>query len=271
LFILKAYGDFMMKKQWLDRSIGGMQCLLLCILFLFSFSSFAGVPSGEKIKPIGLMSEPASVKGHVLVKFKNSNQQQNIQSLSALGVNVEKYYAHVGNIALLTINDESVSVKEMIHRLNQTAGNLIEYAEPNYVVQVLGAPNDTKFSDLWGMHNTGQTGGTVDADIDAVEAWDIVTDASNIVVAVIDTGVDYTHPDLVSNMWVNPGEIAGNGIDDDGNGHIDDIHGIDTINNDSDPMDDGSHGTHVAGTIGGTGNNNQGVTGVAWNVQIMAL
>jgi subtilisin family serine protease len=104
-----------------------------------------------------------------------------------------------------------------------------------------------------------------------VEAWNIATDASNTVIAVIDTGVDYTHPDLAGNMWVNPGELAGNDIDDDGNGYIDDIYGIDTINNDSDPMDDGYHGIHVAGTIGGTGNNSEGVTGVAWRVQVIKI
>jgi subtilisin family serine protease len=270
-FILRNREDCIMKQQILNRSIGGMQLILLCILFLFSFSAFAGVPSGEKIKSTKLTTEPASVKGQVLVKFKSANQEQNIRSIFALGVSVEKYYTHVGNIALLTINDETVSVKEMVQRLNQTAGHLIEYAEPNYKVQILGTPNDSRFNDLWGMHNTGQTGGVADADIDAVEAWNIATDASSVVIAIIDTGVDYTHPDLVSNMWVNPGEIAGNGIDDDGNGHIDDVHGVDFANGDSDPMDDNSHGTHVAGTIAGTGNNNQGVTGVAWTAQVMAI
>ena len=110
-----------------------------------------------------------------------------------------------------------------------------------------------------------------DADIDAVEAWDISTGSSSIKVAVIDTGVDYTHPDLVDNMWTNPGEIAGNGIDDDENGFIDDVHGWDFANDDSDPMDDHSHGTHCAGTIGGVGNNGIGVAGVCWDVEIVAL
>ena len=90
-------------------------------------------------------------------------------------------------------------------------------------------------------------------------------------VGVIDTGIDYNHPDLAANMWTNPGEIAGNGIDDDGNGYVDDIHGYDFVNNDGDPMDDHCHGTHCAGTIGGVGNNGVGVAGVNWTVKLVAL
>ncbi|MHC4362930.1 MAG: S8 family serine peptidase, partial [Planctomycetota bacterium] len=132
--------------------------------------------------------------------------------------------------------------------------------------------NDPRFDDLWGMHNMGQTGGTVDADIDAPEAWDIATGSSDIVVAVIDTGVDYTHVDLAANMWVNEDEYYGTpGVDDDGNGYVDDIYGYDFCNYDPDPMDDHYHGTHCAGTIGGVGDNGEGVAGVCWDVRIMAL
>ncbi|NEO56228.1 MAG: S8 family serine peptidase [Okeania sp. SIO3B5] len=125
---------------------------------------------------------------------------------------------------------------------------------------------------MWALHNTGQTGGTADADIDAPEAWDIQTGSNNVVVGVIDTGIDYTHPDLVNNMWTNPGETPGNGIDDDGNGYVDDVYGYDFAYGDSDPFDpiDG-HGTHVAGTIGADGNNGQGVVGVNWDVDLMAI
>jgi len=146
----------------------------------------------------------------------------------------------------------------------------VEYAEPNFIVSILATPNDPRFGELWGLHNTGQSGGTPDADIDAPEAWDITTGSSNVVVAVIDTGVDYAHEDLAVNMWTNPLEIPANGIDDDGNGYIDDIYGIDTFNNDSDPFDDHGHGTHVSGTIGGVGDNGIGVAGVNWDVKIIA-
>ena len=90
-------------------------------------------------------------------------------------------------------------------------------------------------------------------------------------VAIIDTGIDYTHPDLAANIWTNPGEIAGDGIDNDGNGYVDDVHGYDFVNNDGDPMDDHFHGTHTAGTVGAVGNNGVGVTGVNWQVKLMAL
>ena len=153
-------------------------------------------------------------------------------------------------------------------------GDLI-YFEPSHMISI-GAtanatPNDPRFGTLYGLHNVGQSGGTVDADIDATEAWQVSAGSENVIVAVIDTGIDHTHPDLVDNIWVNPGEIAGNGIDDDGNGFIDDVHGYDFVNDDGDPFDDQGHGTHVAGTIGATGNNGVGVVGVSWDVSLMGL
>ena len=147
----------------------------------------------------------------------------------------------------------------------------VEYVEPDYEVKLQVVPNDEKFSELWGMNNTGQTGGTVDADIDAPEAWDIFTGVSCVLVGVIDTGIDYTHPDLADNVWTNPAEIPGNGLDDDGNGYIDDVHGWDFHNRDGDPMDDHSHGTHCSGTIAGRGNNSIGVAGVCWKARLAGL
>jgi len=171
-------------------------------------------------------------------------------------------------IYVFNISDEK-SVESIVQMLQKDPG--IEYAEFDFVYKADVIPNYPRFSELWGLHNTGQSGGTPDADIDAPEAWDYSTGSNSVIVAVIDTGVDYNHQDLSANMWRNPGEIPGNGNDDDGNGYIDDVYGIDTYNNDSDPIDDNGHGTHVAGTIGAIGNNAIGVAGVCWNVKIMAL
>ncbi|CAH2575086.1 Thermitase [Planktothrix rubescens] len=165
-----------------------------------------------------------------------------------------------------------------------------EYIEPDYIITLddvqkpsstqessgkitpqATTPNDPSYSQLWGLNNTGQDGGTPDADIDAPEAWDIQKGDPNLVIGVIDTGVDYDHPDLSANIWTNPGEIAGDGIDNDSNGYTDDVRGWDFAYNDNNPMDVDGHGTHVAGTIAGKGNNGVGVTGVAWNAKIMPL
>ena len=172
----------------------------------------------------------------------------------------------------------SRGVEQLVQTLKSDAR--VEYAEPNYLYYTFGTPNDPQFNQLWGMHNTGQSGGTADADIDAPEAWDVATGAATVIVGVIDTGVDYKHPDLAANMWTNPGEDpwtdpnnanTGNGIDDDGNGYVDDWRGWDFVNNDNDPFDDNGHGTHCSGTIGGAGNNGVGVAGVNWTVKIMPL
>ena len=147
----------------------------------------------------------------------------------------------------------------------------VVYAEPDYLVKANLVPNDPDYEKLWGMSNTGQSSGKPGADISAEEAWDTTTGSRDIIVGVIDSGIDYTHPDLAANMWRNPGEIPDNGIDDDGNGYVDDVYGINAIKLDGDPYDDNEHGTHCAGTIGGVGNNGIGVAGVCWNVSLMAL
>ncbi|NNK48640.1 MAG: S8 family serine peptidase, partial [Gemmatimonadetes bacterium] len=207
------------------------------------------------------------VPGEFIIKFKaGASEQEKELILSDLNATHIKGF---GRIKAALKRMDGLTVEEAIARYGNHPN--IEFIEPNYILTAVETPDDARYDELWGMNNTGQTGGTAGADISAEMAWDVFTGNSNIVVGVIDTGVDYNHPDLVDNIWTNPGEIPGNGIDDDGNGYIDDIHGWDWVNDDADPMDDNGHGTHCSGTIGGVGNNGTGVAGVNWDVRIMGL
>ena len=179
--------------------------------------------------------------------------------------------AHLGGDGLVRVSaPKDLTYQQLRRALGGMAG--FRRLEPDLAVRTAATvSNDPSFGSLWGMHNTGQSGGTPDADIDAPQAWDLARGDGSVVVAVIDTGVDYTHPDLAPNVWRNPGEVAGDNIDNDGNGYVDDVHGWDFFNDDADPMDDDGHGTHVAGTIAAAGNNSTGVVGVNWNAKVMAL
>jgi Subtilase family/Viral BACON domain/Putative binding domain, N-terminal len=153
---------------------------------------------------------------------------------------------------------EGLSVKDAI-ALYSSMPDVVS-AQPNYIYRISVVPNDASFGSLYGM-----------AKIQAPAAWDSTTGSAAVIVAVLDTGIRHTHEDLGANVWQNPGEVAGNSADDDGNGFVDDVIGYDFINNDSNPLDDDGHGTHVSGTIGAVGNNSMGVVGVNWNVRIMAI
>ena len=222
----------------------------------------------------GVSASSFSSQKQIIVKFKKGITLDQ----------VNQYKSLIGAISSRNISltgaqswklPGSISVDNIIQKYR--SNSIFEYIEPDYIITKEDItpqstfPNDPNFNQLWGLNNTGQSGGVVDADIDAPEAWDIQTGNPNLVIGVIDTGVDYNHPDLVNNIWTNPGEIPGDGIDNDGNGYIDDVHGWDFAYNDNDPMDVQGHGTHVAGTIAGKGNNGIGVTGVAWNAKIMPI
>ncbi|MGV3663715.1 MAG: choice-of-anchor D domain-containing protein [Prosthecobacter sp.] len=165
----------------------------------------------------------------------------------------------------------NVDIVQKIKELNATG--LYEYVEPDWIVTVQQVPTDTAFTNgsLWGLRNTGQNGGTPGVDVNAAPAWALTTGSPTVVVGVVDTGIRYTHQDLAGNMWTNPGEVPANGIDDDSNGYVDDVHGINGITGSGNPMDDNNHGTHCAGTIAATGNDAGQHVGVAYNVKLMGL
>lgn len=207
----------------------------------------------------------------------NSQVEENIELQNLITVAEDEGYqiTQESQYSPVMLNFEEADSIEQVLSDREAAQSLpaIRYIEPDYIHTTQAEPNDPSYLDttLWGMHNTGQNGGTNDVDINAPEAWGTRTSAQDVIVGVIDTGVFYNHEDLIDNMWRNPNEIPDNGIDDDGNGFVDDVYGINAIQMNGDPLDDHSHGSHCAGTIGGQGNNEIGVTGVAWDVRIMAL
>lgn len=171
-----------------------------------------------------------------------------------------------------TVYFEPLALKTYSKAL-EVIGTAERGSEPNYIVHAAATPDDPSFNDgtMWGLKNDGSDGGLAGFDIDAEGGWDTQTDASSVVVAVLDTGILMNHADLTGNIWTNPNEVNNNGIDDDGNGYVDDINGYDFYNDDDNPTDDNGHGSHVAGTIGARGDNGTGVTGVCWQVQLMPL
>ncbi len=208
------------------------------------------------------------VPDEILVKFRQGvdESRKDLARFRVFGSR-KKAFKVLQNLEVVKLS-RGVTVEEAV-QISRNNPDVL-YAEPNYIVNTTAIPNDTRFGDMWALNNTGQSGGTPGADIDAASAWNLTTGSSNVIVAVIDSGVDYNHPDLAPNMFRNTADCNNNGIDDDGNGYIDDCYGIDTANDDSNPMDDNNHGTHVAGTIGAAGNNGLGVVGINWNVKIMA-
>ena len=226
-------------------------------------------------------SHPAEqyVEGDAIVNFKPSVDLAGAQrTLEGHSLQFTRYFAFLSQQSgrqLGLVSDTNRTTAQLIAELSSDPE--VEVAEPNYLRWISGSvPNDPMFSQLWGLLNTGQSvngsAGTAGDDIKFVNAWSMAqTSATPVVVAVVDTGVDYTHPDLASSMWTNPGEIPANSTDDDGNGYVDDVYGYDFAGGTSNPSDSGYHGTHISGTIAAAGNNSLGIIGVNCQAKIMAL
>ncbi len=245
--------------------------LFMFVMFIFFFISIHAyaefIEDKEKDKD---EDKKKFKKGEIIVKFKPGVEDHVKENLHKK--NGSKKIKEFKSLRIHCIEiKKDLDIEKAIKKYKDDS--IVEYAEPNFTLTIQTFPDDELFNELWGLYNTGQIyANGVGYDIDAPDAWDINTGDSEVVVAVIDTGIDYNHEDLANNMWINESEYNGSpGVDDDGNGYVDDIYGIDTCNNDSDPMDDKDHGTHAAGTIGAVGNNTIGVTGVNWNVQLMPL
>jgi len=214
------------------------------------------------------------VEGELLVKFRPGvTKAAALKRHQAMGAAVIRGFSLVHGLDHIKL-PPGITVKEAVVRYMSDGD--VEYAEPNYIKKALLIPNDTYFTQQWGLQR-----------VKAPQAWDITTGSSGVTVAVIDTGIDYSHPDLMPNIWVNGKETnCSDGVDNDGNGYIDDCRGWDFTrcasfnasgyctapkSPDNNPMDDNGHGTHVAGIIGAVGNNGIGVAGVGWNIRLMPL
>ena len=223
-------------------------------------------PDGEQL--------PSYLTRQVLVRFSAGLDPKAMGSILAQRNAGDRYAIERAlvpglNLHLVQILD-GTTVNEAILELSSRAGVL--YAAPDHIVTNRDTfPNDTQFNQQYGKHNTGQTGGTPDADIDAPKAWDFSTGTSEFAVAIVDSGVDHGHQDLIGNRWENAAEINGTpGVDDDGNGYVDDLYGWNAYNNNAN-VPATSHGTHVAGIAAAQGDNGIGVAGVSWDAEIVSI
>ena len=232
---------------------GGVLCATTALSF--TSTSATAVPN-DSIIPDATALTHEYVPNALLLRYRDDVPvAQRDDLLSQVNGTVRQSFWLVPGLVSI---DTPMSVPDALKVLG-TRSDVLQYVEPIYVVHAFETiPNDPMFNQLYGMDQ-----------INAPAAWDDHTGNQDFIVCIIDTGLDYTHQDIASNAWNNPGEIAGNGQDDDGNGYVDDVFGYDFYNNDSNPMDDNSHGTHCGGTVGGQGNNGVGVAGVCWNVTLV--
>ncbi|MBP9096349.1 MAG: S8 family serine peptidase, partial [Ignavibacteria bacterium] len=216
-------------------------------------------------------------EGEIIVSLNgDADINKLVSDFSNINLRVKERLIPDMNIYLMEYDkSKSSAVDALISIKSKRDVSIAQFNHTNLVERTVSVttPNDTRFAEQWDMNNTGQSGGTPDADIDAPEAWDIATGGNTalgdtIVVCVVDGGGDLAHPDLT--WWKNYAEIPGNGIDDDLNGYIDDVNGWNAVNNNG-TIASNSHATHCSGTVGAKGNNSQGVAGVNWKVKVMAV
>ena len=224
----------------------------------------------EDIKEAGEISRP-----EILVKFRAGVSEETKREItSRMNDHIEDEIESVAGLAAIDDLDDAdaESVAREYRELSE-----VEYAEPSHEISLHHGggggdhrhPNDPRFMEQWALANDGRDGGKEGADIRAMHAWATITGRDTVVVAVLDSGVDYTHSDLVNNIWVRPASV--NQYEDEQLGSIEDVHGYNAIENSGDPMDDNGHGTHCAGIIGAEGGNEIGISGVNWKVAIMPL
>src|SRR5260370_9898024 len=242
------------------------------LLFAVGIRILAQIP--QKVDPAMLTrakngQQAAYKSSELLVRFRAETESVILQGAhEKVRGEVERTYQIVPNLHLVRIQ-EGFDLLQIAATYKDNPS--VIYAEPNYEVHSQVTPNDPFFVDgtQWDLHNTGQNGGIAGADISAVNAWNITTGDSSVVVGVTDTGIDFNHPDLATNMHMFESNCS-DGIDNDGNGHVDDCFGINAITGSSNPFDDSQHGTHVSGTIGARGTNGVGIAGINWNVGLVA-
>ncbi|HEX9046093.1 MAG TPA: S8 family peptidase, partial [Verrucomicrobiae bacterium] len=256
----------------LQKNFGGIRYSVAWLMGLFLLFRPAVALAADPV--------PDYVEHEVLVQFQPGKSWSSAAAVASLhSCQIAQRFEWLSNRRgqlMCLLRSPNLTTAELVARLSHEPS--VALVEPNHLrwVQAMRPPNDPKFSQLWGLQNTGQEvdgiNGINGDDIGFLTAWGLARPSTNeVVVGVIDSGLDVTHPDLVSNLWTNPGEIAGNGVDDDGNGYVDDIHGYDFVLNTGTLTDSGIHGTHVSGTIAATGNNNLGVIGVDFQAHLMGL
>ena len=243
------------------------------------------LPSPDQAGHTGLRQSPPMAPGVVLVGLKPGvtvrTEGQKVETsdarlsaaLAKVGVRgAEPVFRNAKGLVFAAAADDEVDLSRIyrlrlpsnadIRRIVQelSANPAVAYAEPDYLAHTLATPNDPLYPQQWGL-----------AKINAPAAWDVTTGSPDVTIAVVDAGLDTTHPDLAGQLWTNPGEIAGNGLDDDNNGYVDDIHGWNLVDDNADLTDNTGHGTQVAGVIAARTNNSQGVAGVCWDCRLMVV